>query len=169
MIGPVGEWVIRQACMDTASWPKHLRVAVNLSPVQFKSETLGPDVIKALNQSGLLPSRLELEITESVLLTANESIITLLHQLRDLGVRIAMDDFGTGYSSISYLRSFPFDKIKIDRSFVSKIAGSDNSAAIVQAISAMGASLGMSTTAEGVETLDQLRKVREHGCTVRTR
>jgi len=140
-------------------------VAVNLSPVQFKSHALGAAVVKALDQSGLPASRLELEITESVLLTANDQVVALLHQLRSLGVRIAMDDFGTGYSSLSYLRSFPFDKIKIDRSFVSEIAVSQNSLAIVKAITAMGASLGMSTTAGGVETADQLQKVREQGCT----
>ncbi len=165
IIAAIGEWALMRACMDAASWPDNLRVAVNLSPLQFKSVTLGPNIIKALNVSGLKPSRLELEITESVLLAANEPTMDLLHQLRNLGVKIALDDFGTGYSSLSYLQSFPFDKIKIDRSFVSQGDGTEKNSAIVRAIVAMAGSLGMATTAEGVETLDQLERIRGQGCT----
>ncbi len=164
LIVPIGEWVIRQACMDAATWPKPLKVAVNLSPVQFKNQMLTHTVVSALDRSELAPSRLELEITESVLLAANESTMRTLHYLRGLGVKIAMDDFGTGYSSLSYLRSFPFDKIKIDRSFVQEIAETSDSVAIIHAVAALGASLGMTTTAEGVETAEQLEKIREHGC-----
>jgi len=134
--------------------------------VQFKEQTLPLAVASALAASGLTPNRLELEITESVLLANNESTLSILHQLRTLGVRIAMDDFGTGYSSLSYLRSFPFDKIKIDRSFVSELSQSPNDcAAIVKAVAGLGMRLGMITTAEGVETQEQLDMVREQGCT----
>jgi diguanylate cyclase (GGDEF)-like protein len=164
LIVPLGEWIIRQACSDAATWPKDIRVAVNLSPAQFKSPTLAYAVVAALESSRLLASRLELEITESVLLANSEATMAVLHQLRSLGVRIAMDDFGTGYSSLSYLRSFPFDKIKIDRSFVRELGEADDCVAIVGAVAGLGASLGMTTTAEGVETAEQLRKVREQGC-----
>jgi EAL domain-containing protein (putative c-di-GMP-specific phosphodiesterase class I) len=136
-------------------------VAVNLSPVQFKKMTLPSSVVATLNHSGLLPSRLELEITESVLLANSETTMAMLHQLRSLGVRIALDDFGTGYSSLSYLRSFPFDKIKIDRSFVHETR---DCSAIVKAVASLGASLGIKTTAEGIETAEQLARVKEHGC-----
>ena len=122
-------------------------------------------VVSALDQSGLSPYRLELEITESVLLANNEMTMAILHQLRTLGVRIAMDDFGTGYSSLSYLRSFPFDRIKIDRSFVRGLGETDECSAIVRAVSQLGMSLGIQTTAKGVETADQLKRVREQGCT----
>ena len=122
LIVPIGEWALRKACADAAQWPEHIKVAVNLSPVQFKSRNLVQMVFAALAASGLAASRLELEITESVLLHDNAATIATLHQLRSLGVRIAMDDFGTGYSSLSYLRSFPFDKIKIDRCFVKDLA-----------------------------------------------
>ncbi len=144
-----------------------LKVAVNLSPVQFKRRNLARRrSSRALAASGLPPSRLELEITESVLLQDNEATLATLHQLRELGVRIAMDDFGTGYSSLSYLRSFPFDKIKIDRSFVRDLAEQRATApAIVRAVAGLGASLGMTTTAEGVETVEQLAQVRAEGCT----
>jgi EAL domain-containing protein (putative c-di-GMP-specific phosphodiesterase class I) len=164
LIVPLGEWVIRQACADAAKWPREAKVAVNISPAQFVSQTLAQIVVSALAETGLSPRRLEIEITESVLLTDNEATLATLHQLRELGVRIAMDDFGTGYSSLSYLRSFPFDKIKIDRSFVREISETDDSMAIVKAVAMLGASLGMTTTAEGVETADQLQKVREQGC-----
>jgi EAL domain-containing protein (putative c-di-GMP-specific phosphodiesterase class I) len=165
VIGTIGEWVLKRACLEAAAWPSRLKVAVNLSPLQFKSQGLGLAIIDALAASGMAPNRLELEITESVLLAATDSVLTLLHEIRGMGVRIAMDDFGTGYSSLSYLRSFPFDKIKIDRSFVGEIETSDNSLALIKAIVAMGASLGMSTTAEGVETIEQLDRVRAQGCT----
>jgi len=165
LIVPLGEWVVRQACKEAANWPKDLRIAVNLSPAQFKSKALVLSVITALAESGISPRRLELEITETVLLTNNEATLATLHQLRSLGVRIAMDDFGTGYSSLSYLRAFPFDKIKIDRTFIQDLGSEPDCLAIVKAVAGLGSSLGMATTAEGVETLDQLRQVREQGCT----
>jgi len=165
LIVPLGEWVIRQACSDAAKWPKDVKVAVNLSPAQFVSQNLVAAVTAALAESNLSSNRLELEITESVLLTDNQATLATLHQLRDLGVRIAMDDFGTGYSSLSYLRSFPFDKIKIDRSFIAELGDREDCTAIVKAVAGLGANLGMTTTAEGVETAEQLRLVREQGCT----
>ncbi|WP_245517149.1 MULTISPECIES: EAL domain-containing protein [unclassified Mesorhizobium] len=165
VIDSLGEWIMRQACADAAKWPLPVKIAVNLSPAQFKQQGLPLQVASALAASGLLPSRLELEITESVLLAHSEHTIQTLHSLRDLGVSIAMDDFGTGYSSLSYLRSFPFDRIKIDRSFVSLMCESGESRAIVKAVAELGTTLGMTTTAEGVETEDQYRLVRENGCT----
>jgi diguanylate cyclase (GGDEF)-like protein len=164
MIVPIGEWVLRQACKDAASWPADIGVAVNLSPLQFKSQTLVHTVVSALGDAGLPASRLELEITESVLLTDNDTALATLHHIRSLGVRIAMDDFGTGYSSLSYLRLFPFDKIKIDQSFIRELGKSKDCAAIVKAVVDLGVSLGITTTAEGVETSDQLNRVREQGC-----
>ena len=165
LIVPLGAWVIQQACRDAATWPEHLSVAVNLSSLQFKDMTLMRTVIAALESSGLSPLRLELEITESVLLADSERTIATLNQLHDLGVRVALDDFGTGYSSLSYLRSFSFDKIKIDRSFVRDLGKARDCSAIVRAIARLGADLGMTITAEGVETIEQLRLVRECGCT----
>jgi diguanylate cyclase (GGDEF)-like protein len=165
LIVPLGEWVIRKACEQATSWPREVKVAVNLSCVQFKSRTLAHTVASALSRSGLSPLRLELEITESVLLAESETTLATLHQLRALGVRIAMDDFGTGYSSLSYLRSFPFDKIKIDRSFIRELDGTNDCVAIVKAVASLGHSLGMATTAEGVETAEQFRQVRAQGCT----
>jgi len=166
LIVSIGEWVLRQACAQAASWPEHIKVAVNLSPAQFRQRNLVEMVFAALAGSGLPASRLELEITESVLLQDNAATLATLHQLRALGVRIAMDDFGTGYSSLSYLRSFPFDKIKIDRCFVNDLSGTrDGSLAILRAVANLGLSLGMATTAEGVETQDQVEKVRAEGCT----
>ncbi len=165
LIVPLGEWVLRQACAEAATWPEDVKVAVNLSPVQFKSRDLVPAVLNALAASGLAPERLELEITESVLLQDNDATLATLHRLRDLGLRISMDDFGTGYSSLSYLRSFPFDKIKIDRSFVRDLSESEDSLAIVRAVAGLGSSLGMATTAEGVETEAQLDRLRAAGCT----
>jgi predicted signal transduction protein with EAL and GGDEF domain len=165
IIVPLGEWVLRQACKDAVAWPEHIAVAVNVSPVQFKNASLVPTVTSALAWSGLPARRLELEITESVLLQDTEATLAILHQLRALGVRISMDDFGTGYSSLSYLRSFPFDKIKIDQSFVQDIESNKQSLAIIQAVTNMGAILGMVTTAEGVETHDQLEQLRANGCT----
>jgi EAL domain-containing protein (putative c-di-GMP-specific phosphodiesterase class I) len=164
MISSIGEWVIREACEEAASWPDHLKVAVNLSPVQFRGRGLVPTVVSALAASGLPAPRLELEITESVLLQDNEATLATLHQLRSLGTRIAMDDFGTGFSSLSYLRSFPFDKIKIDRSFV-RDSDRPDCLAIVQSVASLAANLHMSTTAEGIEIADQLDRVREAGCT----
>ena len=163
-IVPLGEWVLREACREAASWPDNLEVAVNLSPVQFGMPGLVQVVTGALGASGLEPSRLELEITETTLLQDREQTLSILYQLRQLGVRIAMDDFGTGYSSLSYLQSFPFDKIKIDRSFITDIADGTGSLNIVRAVSALAKGLGIATTAEGVETKDQLEAVRGEGC-----
>jgi diguanylate cyclase (GGDEF)-like protein len=165
LIIPLGEWVIRQACREARNWPADIAVAVNLSPVQFKSGSLVGVVVNALAASGIDAGRLELEITESVLLQNNTATLKTLHQLRGLGVRIAMDDFGTGYSSLSYLRSFPFDKIKIDGSFVSDMSAGEDGVAIVRAVASLGASLGMETTAEGVETEEQLERISAEGYT----
>ena len=164
LIVAIGEWVLREACRTAASWPTPVRVAVNLSPVQFKNKRLFETVHGALLESGLPPTRLELEITESLLLNDSEQTLQTLHRLRAMGVRISMDDFGTGYSSLSYLRAFPFDKIKIDRSFMRDLESRGDSLAIIKAVIGLGHSLGMSTTAEGVETEEQLKAVREQGC-----
>lgn len=165
LIVPLGSWVLRQACMDAAAWPADVKVAVNLSPAQFRSENLVKTVFSALAASKLAANRLELEITEHALLQKNEATLTTLHALRDMGVRIAMDDFGTGYSSLSYLRSFPFDKIKIDRSFVQDLADQDDAGVIVQAVASLSKNLGMETTAEGVETEAQRQQVKNAGYT----
>ncbi len=164
LIVPIGEWVLGQACAAGTSWPGDIRVAVNLSPIQFKNRSLADLVQSVLDQTGLAPHRLELEITESLLLADSEPVLATLHGLRSSGIRIAMDDFGTGYSSLSYLRSFPFDKIKIDRSFMRGLTGRDDDMAIIKAIVGLGHSLGMSTTAEGIETKAQLDAVRTQGC-----
>ncbi len=165
LIVPLGEWVLDQACLDAATWPDGIKVAVNLSPVQFKSKNLVAAVARALKNSGLPARRLELEITETVLLQESATTLAILHELRGLGARISMDDFGTGYSSLSYLRSFPFDKIKIDQSFIRDLSSREDSIHIVRAVRGLCAGLGMLTTAEGVETEDQLRKLRAEGCT----
>jgi EAL domain-containing protein (putative c-di-GMP-specific phosphodiesterase class I) len=165
LIIELGEWVLRTACAEAATWPEHIRVAVNVSPVQLKSQTLALKIMGALAASGLPASRLELEITEAVLIHDDEAALAILHQLRAIGVRIALDDFGTGYSSLSYLKRFPFDKIKIDRCFVSDIAEIDGSSAIVQAVVNIAASRNMTTTAEGVETQQQKELLRTLGCT----
>jgi predicted signal transduction protein with EAL and GGDEF domain len=165
LIVRIGNWVLRKACTDAAGWSQDVDVAVNLSPAQFKNRDLVPSIIEALSASGLGAHRLELEITESVLLQDSEATLATLHKLRGLGIRISMDDFGTGYSSLSYLRSFPFDKIKIDRSFVHELASRGDSMAIVRAVTGLGKSLGISTTAEGVETNEQLALLRSEGCT----
>ena len=164
LIVPLGEWVLRQACMEAARWPEQVGVAVNLSPAQFKSRNLVQAVTGALADSGLPAVRLELEITELVLLEESEGAFAILHQLRDLGIRIAMDDFGTGYSSLGYLCSFPFDKIKIDQSFIRNLATKEDSIAIVRAVVGLGSSLGITTTAEGVETKQQLEQITAEGC-----
>jgi diguanylate cyclase (GGDEF)-like protein/PAS domain S-box-containing protein len=164
LIAPLGEWVLRTACSEAAGWPDHVRVAVNLSPAQFRDRTLVSSVVSALAMSGLPAERLELEITESVLLQDNAANLKVLHDLKALGVRISMDDFGTGYSSLSYLRSFPFDKIKIDQTFVRDILKDSDALAIIRAVLDLGASLGIVTTAEGVETREQLDALRLHGC-----
>jgi diguanylate cyclase (GGDEF)-like protein len=164
LIVPLGDWVLKQACRDAAKWPEKLAVAVNLSAVQFRNPTLALSVMSALGQSGLAASRLELEITETVLLQENRAVLDALHQFRKLGVRICMDDFGTGYSSLSYLRSFPFDKIKIDRSFISELGKKNDCVVIIRAVMRLGSSLGMITTAEGVETEQQLEILKAEGC-----
>jgi diguanylate cyclase (GGDEF)-like protein len=164
LINEIGEWVLATACRDAAGWPDDIRLAVNVSPVQFKSGTLALKIMAALAASNLPASRLELEITEAVLIRDDETALAILHQLRAIGVRIALDDFGTGYSSLSYLHRFPFDKIKIDRCFVSDIAGPDGSASIVQAVVNLASARRMATTAEGVETEEQQRLLRALGC-----
>jgi diguanylate cyclase (GGDEF)-like protein len=164
-IVPMGEWVIRQACATAAQWPDDLHVAVNISAIQFRSPGLMQVIVSALAASGLAPTRLEIEITESVLLHNKEATLAVLHQLRALGIRIAMDDFGTGYSSLTYLQSFPFDKIKIDRSFVKNITENSSSLTIVRAVAALANGMGMTATAEGVETAEQLHSIASEGCT----
>src|SRR5262249_49670953 len=149
LIIPLGEWVLRRACEETARWPTDVKVAVNLSPSQLKSRNLTQIVLDALSTSGLPANRLQLEITETVLMQNTFNTLATLHQLRALGVQIAMDDFGTGYSSLSYLRSFPFDKIKIDRSFIQDISESAEPLAIVNAVAGLAKSLNMVSTAEG--------------------
>ena len=164
LINEIGDWVLKRACAEAAGWPGHIRLAVNVSPVQFRTKTLALRVATALRDSGLAPDRLELEITEAVLIRDDDEALVILHQLRDLGVRIALDDFGTGYSSLSYLRRFPFDKIKIDRSFVSDIGDAGGSSMIVEAVVNMASACRMSTTAEGVETEMQREILRGLGC-----
>jgi diguanylate cyclase (GGDEF)-like protein/PAS domain S-box-containing protein len=164
LIGQLGAFVLRRACADAAAWPDDARVAVNLSPLQFRTGNLLQVVMDALKETGLRPGRLELEITETLLLERSESVLATLHALRALGVRISMDDFGTGYSSLSYLRSFPFDKIKIDRSFVNGMKTQADSQAIVRAIVSLGSSLGITITAEGVETESDLACLKAEGC-----
>ena len=165
LINQIGQWVLMEACKQAVMWPPHMSVAVNLSPVQFRQATLPLQIMNALSKSGLEPSRLELEITEAVLLKDSESTQETLKQLRDIGVRIALDDFGTGYSSLSYLSRFQFDKIKIDRSFVNDINTRNDALSIVRAITSLGADLGMTVTAEGVETEEQLAQLRDVHCT----
>ena len=160
----IGDWVLRQACHDAASWPDDIKVAINLSPAQF-NKNLVNTVVSALASAGLPAHRLELEITESVLMQNTFATLATLNQLHDLGVKFSMDDFGTGYSSLSYLRSFPFDKIKIDRSFVSDMSQRENSVAIIRAVALLARSLDMVTTVEGVETQEQLDQIRALGCT----
>ncbi|MGJ4939040.1 bifunctional diguanylate cyclase/phosphodiesterase [Bradyrhizobium sp. HKCCYLS1011] len=164
LINQIGEWVLDVACAEAATWPDDIKLAVNVSPVQFKSGTLALKIAGALAASGLPPQRLELEITEAVLIRDDEMALSILHQLRALGVRIALDDFGTGYSSLSYLQRFPFDKIKIDRCFVNDITNSPGSASIVQAVVNIAAVRAMTTTAEGVETEAQRQALRALGC-----
>ncbi len=165
LINQLGEWVLMTACAEATTWPDDIRLAVNVSPVQFKSGTLALKILAALAASGLPASRLELEITEAVLIRDDEAALAVLHQLRAIGVRIALDDFGTGYSSLSYLQRFPFDKIKIDRCFVDDIAEPDGSSCIVQAVVNIAAARHMTATAEGVETKQQMELLRTLGCT----
>ena len=164
LIIAIGEWVMQEACRQAMHWPEHIRVAVNVSPLQFRNSGLQANILQALAHSGLAPDRLEIEITESVFLDGEGPVIALRHTLRAMGIRVALDDFGTGYSSLSYLRSFPFDKIKIDRSFITSIATDPSAAAIVRAIVDLATALDMETTAEGVEDTGQLDLLRGEGC-----
>ncbi|MBB4363803.1 diguanylate cyclase (GGDEF)-like protein/PAS domain S-box-containing protein [Bradyrhizobium sp. CIR18] len=164
LINPLGGLMLRRACLDAATWPDDVRVAVNLSPLQFRSGNLLSIVTDALRHSGLPPRRLELEITETLLLEKSAQVLATLHALRALGVRISMDDFGTGYSSLSYLRSFPFDKIKIDQSFVRDLGANREAQAIIRSIVSLGKGLGVTITAEGVETEAELSCLRTEGC-----
>ena len=163
-IVPIGEWVLREACIAAAAWPAALSISVNLSPVQFKSRDLVATVTAALRDAGLASGRLELEITETVMLHDTAATLATLHELRRIGVRLAMDDFGTGYSSLSYLRRFPFDRIKIDQSFVRELGKQSDCGAIIRAVISLSRDLGMATTAEGVETREQLCALAEAGC-----
>jgi len=160
----IGQWVIRTALEDAARWPDHITVAVNMSPMQMKDANLLSVVVNALGSSGVAAHRLEIEITENLLMQESEGMLAVLHRLRKLGVKIALDDFGTGYSSLNYLRSFPFDKIKIDRCFVSELAEREDCQAIVRSVIALANELKMTTTAEGVEVHEQLEALRRHGC-----
>jgi len=164
LIGRLGALVMEQACVDAVNWPESIKVAVNLSPLQFKNANLASDVADILERTGLPAHRLELEVTESVLLQDSDAILALLHKIRSFGVRVSMDDFGTGYSSLSYLRRFPFDKIKIDQSFIRTLDDSNDCLAIVRAVLGLGRSLGMSVVAEGVETLAQFDILKREGC-----
>jgi diguanylate cyclase (GGDEF)-like protein len=165
LINQLGEWVLTTACMEATTWPDHIKLAVNVSPVQFRSDTLALKIVAALAASGLSANRLELEITEAVLIRDDDAALTILHQLRALGIRIALDDFGTGYSSLSYLQRFPFDKIKIDRCFIKDIAEPGGAPCIVQAVVNIAATRHITTTAEGVETERQREILCGLGCT----
>ncbi len=164
LIISIGEWVLQRACQDAASWPTGTKVAVNLSPVQFRDRSLGARVVSALAKSGLPAQCLDLEITERVLLEESESTLYTMEQLKVLGVRISLDDFGTGYSSLNYLRKYPFNKIKIDRSFIADLGRDQDAPSIVRAVAGLGNSLNMIVVAEGIETEEQLRQVKEEGC-----
>ena len=164
LIVPIGAWVIREACAQAAGWPDHIRIAVNVSPVQFHRGALNDTILRALAVSGLAPGRLEVEITESIFLEGSDATLKVLHSLRSLGVRVALDDFGTGYSSLSYLQSFPFDKLKIDRTFIQNLLTREGASAIVRAITELAHALNIETTAEGVEETAQLMELRAHGC-----
>jgi len=160
----IGDWVIRTALHEAARWPEELTVAVNLSPVQIHDPNLFTIILHALAASGVAATRLELEITESLLMQDSEATLAVLHKLREIGIRIALDDFGTGYSSLNYLRSFPFDKIKIDRCFVQELADREDCQAIVRSVIALANDLNITTLAEGVEAAEQLARLRTTGC-----
>jgi len=164
LILPLGAWALMEACRRAAEWPVPLKVAVNLSPVQISTPNLDEVVKSILAETGLAPHRLELEITERLFMEDSEKTLSALHRLKQLGVRISMDDFGTGYSSLSYLRSFPYDKIKVDRAFVSDLAAGTEHVVIVQAVVSIARALGMTTTAEGVETVGQKEFLAALGC-----
>jgi EAL domain-containing protein (putative c-di-GMP-specific phosphodiesterase class I) len=165
LIGAIGQWVLSKACHDAAAWGNDIKIAVNLSPSQFKDKNLVSYIRAALAASGLPANRLELEITESVLLNDSNLILAILVEIKALGVQISMDDFGTGYSSLSYLRSFPFDKVKIDRSFIRDLPNDRNAMAIIRAIVGLGKTFGMTVTAEGVETNEQALQLAMEDCT----
>ncbi len=165
LIVPLGEWVLKAACAEAVEWPEHIKVAVNLSPAQLNNRNLVNMVKAALDQSGMSPHKLQLEITETVLLQNTFTTLATLHELRKMGVQIALDDFGTGYSSLSYLRSFPFDKIKIDRSFIQDLSNGAEPLAIVNAVAGLAKCLNMTSTAEGVETREQMEVLQSIGCT----
>ena len=165
LIVPIGAWMLQQACAQAARWPEAVGLAVNISPVQFRRHGLVEAITAALQASGLAASRLELEITESTMMESGPATLAVLDRLRAMGVRIAMDDFGTGFSSLSALRNFPFDKVKIDQSFIRELAQQPGSVAIIHAVTGICASLGMTTTAEGVETEEQLALLTAEGCT----
>jgi predicted signal transduction protein with EAL and GGDEF domain len=165
LIVPIGEWALKAACREAVTWPEDVRVAVNFSTVQFATPGIVNLVFQTLATSGLPPDRLEVEITESLFLESSDSVREILRGLKQIGVRIALDDFGTGFSSLSYLRNFPFDKIKIDRSFIIELLEEDEAGAVVKAITDLAAALDMETTAEGVEEVAQLEALRAHGCT----
>jgi predicted signal transduction protein with EAL and GGDEF domain len=164
LIGAIDEWVLREACREAASWPNPLSIAINLSPVDFRRCDVPAMILSALAETGLSPSRLEVEITEGVLIEDASRAITILRRIKNLGVRIAMDDFGTGYSSLSYLQAFPFDKIKIDQTFVARLESNASSAAIIRTIIGLGRNLGLPVIAEGVETAKQLAFLAAEGC-----
>jgi len=165
LITQIGAWTLRQACMIAAPWPSNLKVAVNVSPVQLRDANLMQHVVRAIAASGIAPGRLELELTETACLNDDASMLNILHQIRNMGVRIATDDFGIGYSSLSLLQKFPFDKIKIDRTFVQEMSKSASSLSIVRAVVALAKGLGIPSTAEGVENPEQLASVIAEGCT----
>ncbi len=166
LIVAIGEWVLQQACTEAAKWPDHLKIAVSVSPAQFKARNLADVIVRTLAATGMAAKRLELEITESAMMQDEEMALGVLSRLHEIGVRIALDDFGTGYSSLSNLRKFPFDKIKIDRSFITDLsAGNTDARAVVRSVAQLGRSLGMDTTAEGVETKQQFDQVRAEACT----
>jgi predicted signal transduction protein with EAL and GGDEF domain len=164
LVVDIGRWVLKRACLDATRWPEDIKVAVNVSPIQFTNSDLPSDIRDALDASGLAPARLEVEITESVLMENRAVALPILHAIKQHGIRIAMDDFGTGYSSLSYLSSFPFDKIKIDKSFVTGIVENHEAFAIMRAIILLGSALGMRVTVEGVETAEQLALLEREAC-----
>jgi len=163
-MGRIGDWVIKRACSDAAGWPDSIMLAVNLSPMQLKRPGFALSVVRTLQDAGLAPRRLEFEITETALLTDAQTAKVILQQFNDIGIRIALDDFGTGYSSLSHLRSFPIDTIKIDRSFVQEFGISADATAIIKAVVHLAGDLGMTTTAEGIETEEQLDQLTAAGC-----
>lgn len=163
LIGPLGEWILQRACADAASWPAHVRLAVNISAIQFKKGNLFEVILRTLMETGLPPERLELEITETSLLENQEAHLTTIRQVKNLGISMALDDFGTGYSSVNYLANFPFDKIKIDKSFTQGVLNRRDCKAVVASTLALAQGLGTVTTAEGVETEEQLEYLRVAG------